>query len=51
MAKNDKQFVEEITPMEVDFAQWYTDVVTKTDLVDYAPVKGFMVIKPYGYAL
>ena len=39
MAKNDKQFVEEITPMEVDFAQWYTDVVTKTDLVDYAPVK------------
>ena len=51
MAKKDKQFVEEITPMEVDFARWYTDVITKTDLVDYSPVKGFMVIKPYGYAL
>lgn len=51
MAKNEKQFVEEITPMEVDFPQWYTDVITKTDLVDYAPIKGFMVIKPYGYAL
>ena len=51
MAKKEKQFVEEITPMEVDFARWYTDVITKTDLVDYSPVKGFMVIKPYGYAL
>lgn len=51
MSKNDKQFVEEITPMEVDFAQWYTDVIKKTDLVDYAPVRGFMVIKPYGYAI
>ncbi len=37
--------------MEDDFPQWYTDVITKTDLVDYAPVKGFMVVKPYGYAL
>jgi prolyl-tRNA synthetase len=51
MDKNEKQFVEEITPMEVDFPQWYTDVIKKTDLVDYSPVKGFMVIKPYGYAL
>ena len=51
MSKKDKQFVEEITPMEVDFSQWYTDVIKKTDLVDYAPVKGFMVIKPYGYAI
>lgn len=51
MSKKDKQFVEEITPMEVDFPQWYTDVIIKTDLVDYAPVKGFMVIKPYGYAI
>ena len=51
MSKNDKQFVEEITPMEVDFSQWYTDVIKKTDLVDYAPVRGFMVIKPYGYAI
>ncbi|NMA03179.1 MAG: proline--tRNA ligase [Clostridiales bacterium] len=51
MSKKDKQFVEEITPMEVDFAQWYTDVIKKTDLVDYAPIRGFMVIKPYGYAI
>ena len=51
MSKKDKQFVEEITPMEVDFSQWYTDVIKKTDLVDYAPVRGFMVIKPYGYAI
>lgn len=51
MSKKDKQFVEEITPMEVDFAQWYTDVIRKTDLVDYSPVKGFMVMKPYGYAI
>jgi prolyl-tRNA synthetase len=51
MAKNQKQFVEEITPMETDFAQWYTDVIKKTDMVDYSPVKGFMVIKHYGYAI
>lgn len=51
MANNEKQFVEEITPMEDDFAQWYTDVITKTELVDYAPIKGFMVIRPYGFAL
>ncbi len=51
MSKKNKQFVEEITPMEVDFPQWYTDVILKTDLVDYSPVKGFMVIKPYGYGI
>ncbi|MCT4586091.1 MAG: proline--tRNA ligase [Peptostreptococcaceae bacterium] len=51
MAKKKNNFVEEITLMEDDFSQWYTDVITKTDLVDYSPVKGFMVIKPYGYAL
>jgi prolyl-tRNA synthetase len=51
MAKNEKQFVEEITSMETDFAQWYTDVVTKTELVDYAPMKGFMVVRPYAYAV
>ncbi len=37
--------------MEEDFSRWYTDVVTKTQLVDYSPVKGFMVIRAYGYAL
>ncbi len=51
MAKKEQQFVKEITNMEDDFAQWYTDIITKADLVDYSPVKGFMVIKPYGYAL
>lgn len=51
MEKKEQQFVREITNMEDDFAQWYTDIITKADLVDYSPVKGFMVIKPYGYAL
>ncbi len=43
--------MEEITPMEEDFAKWYTDVITKTEMVDYSPVKGFMVIRAYGYGL
>jgi len=47
----EKKFVEEITNMEEDFAQWYTDVVKKADLVDYGPVRGSMIIRPYGYAL
>ncbi len=49
MAK--KHQVEAITPMDEDFARWYTDVITKTEMVDYAPIKGFMVIRAYGYAL
>ncbi|MCI9183370.1 MAG: proline--tRNA ligase [Lachnospiraceae bacterium] len=48
---NDKKLVEAITSMDVDFAQWYTDVVKKAELCDYASVKGCMVIKPAGYAL
>ena len=50
MAK-DKKLVEQITSMEEDFAQWYTDVVIKAGLVDYTSVKGCMVIKPTGYAI
>lgn len=50
MAK-DKKMVEAITSMEVDFAQWYTDVVKKAELIDYSSVKGCMVIKPAGYAI
>ena len=50
MAK-DKKLVESITSMDVDFAQWYTDVVKKAELTDYTSVKGCMVIKPYGYAI
>ena len=46
-----KKMVEAITSMEVDFAQWYTDVVKKADLVDYSSVKGCLVIRPYGYAI
>ena len=52
MAKQKQEkFVSEITPRDTDFAQWYTDVIKKTDLVDYAPVRGCMVMKPYGYAI
>lgn len=50
MAK-DNQFVKEIADIEQNFPQWYTDVVLKTKLVDYGPVKGTMVIRPYGYAI
>ena len=50
MAK-EKKLVEAITSMEDDFAQWYTDVVLKSELVDYTSVKGCMVIKPAGYAI
>ncbi len=46
-----KQFVKEIADINENFTQWYTDVVTKTELVDYGPVKGTMVIRPYGYAI
>lgn len=50
MAK-ENQFVEQIADIDADFPQWYTDVVLKTKLVDYGPVKGTMVIRPYGYAI
>ncbi|GHH96764.1 proline--tRNA ligase [Neobacillus kokaensis] len=46
-----KEFVKDVTSMDEDFAQWYTDVVTKADLVDYSSVRGSMIIRPYGYAL
>ncbi len=48
---NDKKMVEQITSMDVDFGQWYTDVVKKAELVDYSGVKGCMIIRPYGYAI
>lgn len=50
MAK-EKKLVEAITSMDVDFAKWYTDVVKKAELVDYASVRGCMIIRPYGYAI
>ena len=43
--------VEAITSMGEDFAQWYTDVVKKAELIDYSAVKGCLIIKPYGYAI
>ena len=49
MAKEKK--VEQITSMEDDFAQWYTDICRKAELVEYASVKGFTILRPYGYAI
>ena len=49
MAKDKK--VEQITDMEKDFAQWYTDICRKAELVEYASVKGFTILRPYGYAI
>ncbi len=49
--REDKDFVKAITPKSRDYSQWYVDVVTKAELMDYAPVKGCMVIRPYGYAI
>jgi len=49
MAK--EKLVKEITARDVDFAQWYTDVVKKAALADYSTVKGCMIIRPYGYAI
>jgi prolyl-tRNA synthetase len=52
MAKQDEQkFVTHITPRGEDFSQWYTDVILQSELVDYAPVRGCMVVRPYGYAI
>lgn len=48
---NEKKLVEEITSMEADFTQWYTDVVKKAELMEYSTIKGFMILKPNGYAL
>ncbi|MBQ9644297.1 MAG: proline--tRNA ligase [Lachnospiraceae bacterium] len=46
-----KKLVAEITSMDEDFTQWYTDVVIKAGLIAYSQIKGFMVIKPEGYAI
>ncbi len=47
----EKKLVEEITSMDVDFTQWYTDVVKKAELMDYSSIKGCMIFKPNGYAI
>ena len=46
-----KKDVEQITGRDIDFAKWYTDVVTKAELIDYSQVKGCVVLRPYAYAL
>ena len=51
LAKDEKKLVEEITSMNEDFAQWYTDIIKKAKLVEYSNVRGCMVIQPYGYAI
>lgn len=51
MAKRNEEFVTHIASRTEDFPQWYTDVIMKTDMVDYSDVRGCMVIKPYGYAV
>ena len=51
MANDNKKMVEKITSRDVDFAQWYTDIVKNADLADYSGVKGCMIIRPYGYAI
>ena len=47
---NDKK-VEQITDMDQDFAQWFTDIVVRAELIGYSGVKGFFVLRPYGYAI
>ena len=47
---NDKK-VKEITDMEVDFAQWFTDVCKKAQLIEYSSIKGVFIYRPYGYAI
>ena len=50
MSEN-KKMVEAITPINEDFAQWYTDICLKAELVDYSAVKGCVILRPYGYAI
>ena len=47
----DKKLVEAITSMDVDFAQWYTDVVKKAELIEYSSIRGCMILRPLGYAI
>src|SRR5262245_31427299 len=48
---SNKQFVEDLTDQGDDFARWYNEVVRKAQLADYAPVRGCMVIRPYGFGM
>lgn len=48
---NNSKRVEQITSMDVDFAQWYTDIVKKAELADYSSVRGCVILRPYAYAI
>jgi prolyl-tRNA synthetase len=47
----DDRFVKQITPKSEDFSRWYVEIIRKTEMADYAPMKGMMIIRPYGYAI
>lgn len=47
----DDRFVKQITPKSEDFSKWYIEIIKKAELADYAPIKGMMVIRPYGYSI
>jgi prolyl-tRNA synthetase len=49
--KNEERYVKQITPKSVDFSKWYGEIIRKAELADYAPMKGMMIIRPYGYAI
>ncbi len=49
--KTDVKTLDAVTPKSQDISRWYTDVVLKAKLADYSPVKGCMIIRPYGYAI
>ncbi len=51
MGDKKEAFVTEVTPRSEDFSRWYTDIIRRAELADYTPVKGCMVIRPYGYAI
>ncbi|MFC2167847.1 proline--tRNA ligase [Acidobacteriota bacterium] len=51
MVKKEDRFVKQITPKSADFSKWYLEMIRKAELADYAPMKGIMVIRPYGYAI
>ena len=50
MSQNER-FVKKITPKSVDFSRWYVEMIQKAELADYAPIKGMMIIRPYGFAI
>ena len=51
MNQNNKKLVASVTSRDNDFAQWYTDLCLKAELMDYSDVKGFIIYRPYGYAI